>query len=52
VGIPQHIREARRDSGSHIGKTVKIEASLACANFKNLERDIRQLEKASVDYLT
>lgn len=30
---------------------VKIEASLACANFKNLERDIRQLEEAGIDYL-
>lgn len=34
-----------------IGKSVKIEASLACANFKNLERDIRQLEEAGIDYL-
>jgi len=32
-------------------RTVKIEASLACANFKNLERDIRQLEAARIDYL-
>jgi ribulose-phosphate 3-epimerase len=31
-------------------RTVKIEASLACANFKNLERDIAQLDRAKVDY--
>jgi ribulose-phosphate 3-epimerase len=31
--------------------TVKIEASVACANFKNLEQDILQLEQAGVDYL-
>ena len=30
-------------------RTVKIEASLACANFKNLERDIKQLEEAKID---
>lgn len=34
-----------------MGNAVKIEASLACANFKNLERDIRQLEDAGIDYL-
>lgn len=34
-----------------MSRIVKIEASLACANFKNLERDIRQLEDAGVDYL-
>ena len=32
-------------------RAVKIEASLACANFKNLERDIRQLEEAKIDYI-
>lgn len=32
-------------------RKIKIEASLACANFKNLERDIRQLEEAGIDYL-
>jgi ribulose-phosphate 3-epimerase len=31
-------------------RAVKIEASLACANFKNLERDIKQLEEAKIDY--
>ena len=31
-------------------RTVKIEASLACANLKNLERDIKQLEEAKIDY--
>jgi ribulose-phosphate 3-epimerase len=31
-------------------RTIKIEASLACANFKNLERDIKELEEAKIDY--
>jgi len=31
-------------------RAVKIEASLVCANFKNLERDIRQLEEGKIDY--
>jgi ribulose-phosphate 3-epimerase len=31
--------------------TVKIGASLACANFKNLEKDIREIEQAGVDYI-
>ncbi len=30
---------------------IKIEASLACANFRYLERDIRELEKCSIDFL-
>jgi ribulose-phosphate 3-epimerase len=30
---------------------VKIGASLACANYKNLEKDIRKLEHAGVDYI-
>jgi ribulose-phosphate 3-epimerase len=30
---------------------VKISPSIMCANFKNLEKDIRTLEKLSVDYL-
>ena len=30
---------------------VKIGASLACANYKNLEKDIRKLEQAGVDYI-
>lgn len=32
-------------------RKIKIEASLACANFKNLEKDIRQLEEAEIDFL-
>lgn len=32
-------------------RNIKIEASVACANFKNLEKDIRDLELAGVDYL-
>lgn len=32
-------------------KNIKIEASLACANFRNLERDIRELEEAEIDFL-
>lgn len=32
-------------------QTIKIEASLACANFRNLEVDIAQLKEAAVDYL-
>lgn len=31
-------------------RTVKLEASLACANLKNLEHDIQQLEEAKIDY--
>jgi len=30
---------------------VKIGASLACANYKNLEKDILKLEQAGVDYI-
>jgi ribulose-phosphate 3-epimerase len=30
---------------------LKIEASLACANFKNLEADLKQLSAAEVDFL-
>jgi ribulose-phosphate 3-epimerase len=33
-----------------MNKAIKLEASLACANFKQLEADIRQLEEARVDY--
>ena len=32
-------------------KTVKIEASLACANFKSLQADIEQLIAGGIDYL-
>lgn len=32
-------------------KPVKIEASLACANFRNLEADIAQLVAAKIDFL-
>lgn len=34
-----------------MNRRVKIEASLACANFKNLERDIQQLSAAKIDFL-
>lgn len=34
-----------------MGKVVKIEASLACANFQNLEGDIQALTKAGIDFL-
>lgn len=32
-------------------RTVKLEASLACANFKNLEADIEQLSAGEIDFL-
>jgi ribulose-phosphate 3-epimerase len=32
-------------------KSISIGASLACANYKNLENDIRELEEAGVDYI-
>lgn len=32
-------------------RSVKIEASLACANFKNLEADVAQLSAAGIDFL-
>jgi ribulose-phosphate 3-epimerase len=34
-----------------MNKAIKIEASLACANFKNLEAEIEQLGAAGIDYL-
>lgn len=34
-----------------MGKSIKIEASLACANFKHIEADIRQLSAGGVDCL-
>lgn len=34
-----------------MNQTIKISASLACADLLNLERDIRCLEKAGVDWL-
>lgn len=34
-----------------MNRHVKLEASLACANFKNLEADIEQLKKGGIDYL-
>ena len=34
-----------------MNRTVKIEASLACANIKNLQADIEQLSAAGIDYL-
>jgi ribulose-phosphate 3-epimerase len=30
---------------------IKIEASVACANFRNLEKDIKELEKCKIDFL-
>ena len=35
----------------NMNRTVKLEASLACANFKNLESEIEQLSAAGIDYL-
>ena len=32
-------------------KKIKIEASVACANFRNLEKDIREIEDSGIDYL-
>jgi len=32
-------------------RSVKLEASLACANFRNLESDIAQLTAAKIDFL-
>ncbi len=34
-----------------MNRTVKIEASLTCANFKNLETDIEQLVAGGIDFL-
>ena len=34
-----------------MNRAVKIEASLACANFMNLESEIEQLAASGVDYL-
>lgn len=34
-----------------MNRAVKIEASLACANFKNLEADIAQLSAGGIDFL-
>jgi ribulose-phosphate 3-epimerase len=34
-----------------MNKTVKVEASLACANFKNLEADVEQLSAGGIDFL-
>jgi ribulose-phosphate 3-epimerase len=34
-----------------MNRTVKVEASMACANFRDLEADIRQLSDAGIDYL-
>jgi ribulose-phosphate 3-epimerase len=33
-----------------VNRTIKLGASLACANVKNLEGDIRQLDAAKIDY--
>jgi ribulose-phosphate 3-epimerase len=34
-----------------MGRSVKLEASLACANFRNLEADTAQLTAAKIDFL-
>jgi ribulose-phosphate 3-epimerase len=34
-----------------MNRAVKVEASLACANFKNLEADIEQLSAGGIDFL-
>lgn len=34
-----------------MNNNVKIGASLACANYRNLEKDIREIEQAGVDYI-
>jgi ribulose-phosphate 3-epimerase len=34
-----------------LNRNVKLEASLACANFKNLEADFSQLEASGIDFL-
>lgn len=34
-----------------MNRSVKIEASLACANFRNLEADIEQLSAGGIDFL-
>jgi ribulose-phosphate 3-epimerase len=34
-----------------MNKKIKLEASLACANIKNLQADIEQLSAAGIDYL-
>jgi ribulose-phosphate 3-epimerase len=33
-----------------VSRTIKLGASLACANLKNVEADIRQLDGAQIDY--
>lgn len=44
---------ATRDTrlSPNTGRAVKLEASLACANFRNLEADIAQLKEGGIDYL-
>jgi len=34
-----------------MGYKIKIEASVACADFRNLEKDIRELEACKIDFL-
>lgn len=34
-----------------MGYKIKIEASVACANFRNLEKDIREIEECQIDFL-
>jgi ribulose-phosphate 3-epimerase len=33
-----------------MNRSIKLEASLACANLRNLQEDLRQLDEAKVDY--
>lgn len=44
------LRTSRRRRGG-MKKAVRIAASVACANFANLEADVQQLEAGGVDYL-
>lgn len=34
-----------------IKNNIKLEATVACANFRNLEKDIRDLEESNIDFL-
>jgi ribulose-phosphate 3-epimerase len=44
------LRQEKKGETRCMKRTVKLEASLACANLKNLEEDIRQLERAEIDF--
>lgn len=43
-------RDSKGKEAGHMTESIKLEASLACANLRNLEEDIRQLEQARIDY--